>query len=304
MRYGSALACLATAPLLLAAAHPARLQPSTKWVLEYAADSCKLSRTFGTGKDTTVLQFESTAPRQVSMIAIGEPLKTDLKQIPARFLPVQDKAFPGSAQTATDREPGVLWEAVPLLPGAFIDYLIKKAREEKIQSGVRPPPIDLNEKAEALAERQKFAVAATELEIGVQWNRPVVLETGSLDDPIKMLDKCARDSLRDWGVDPDLDEKIVRRPWAPHPQQWFTAKDYPRDLRSQNKVSLIKVRLLVDATGNPTKCTSLSNFDEPKFNQIVCAVFMQRAKFEPAELADGTKVPSYYINRVVFQLKP
>jgi hypothetical protein len=29
---------------------------------------------------------------------------------------------------------------------------------------------------------------------------------------------------------------------------------------------------------------------------------MKRARFEPAELADGTKVPSYYIRRVIFRM--
>jgi hypothetical protein len=29
---------------------------------------------------------------------------------------------------------------------------------------------------------------------------------------------------------------------------------------------------------------------------------MKRARFEPAELADGTKVPSYYVNRVKFRM--
>ena len=53
-----------------------------------------------------------------------------------------------------------------------------------------------------------------------------------------------------------------------------------------------------------TSCTSLSHFKEPEFNKIVCDKFMARARFEPAELADGTKVPSYYVNKVVFRIAP
>ena len=70
-----------------------------------------------------------------------------------------------------------------------------------------------------------------------------------------------------------------------------------------NKVSDVKVRLLVDATGRVTKCTSLSHFDEPEFNRVTCTLFMKRAHFEPAELADGTKVPSYSVTTVVFRLE-
>jgi TonB family protein len=140
------------------------------------------------------------------------------------------------------------------------------------------------------------------LQIDVQPSRPVILETGSLGPAVKMFDKCSRDSLRDWGVDPDLEDKIVRPVWALKPQQWFSANDYPQSMWAQNKESEVRVRLLVDAAGNVSKCTSLSHYDEPAFNKTVCDIFMKRAKFEPAELADGTKVPSYYIKHIVFRM--
>ena len=304
MRLKSLLVCLVAAPFLVAASGPLRLQPSSRWVLDYAADSCKLSRAFGQDKDKTILQFESTAPGEMSMIAIGKPLRTDLDEVPTKFVPTQDKPFNGNPQRATDHEPALLWSAVVLLPDLLLERLKQKAESEKPKRGVRPPPIDLRERAERRAARQAFAAAATELEIGVRHRRPVILETGSLGEPIKMFDQCTRNSLRDWGVDPDLEDKIVRDVWTADPGRWFSSSDYPRDLLQQNKVSEVRVRLLVDASGNVTKCTSLTNFNEPKFNQVVCDKFMARAKFEPAELADGTKVPSYYINRVVFKLQP
>jgi outer membrane biosynthesis protein TonB len=130
----------------------------------------------------------------------------------------------------------------------------------------------------------------------------VILETGSLGAVIKVFEKCSRDSLRDWGVDPDLQDKIVRPIWVRDDSRWFSASDYPGTMLRQGKISEVRVRLLVDAAGNPTRCTSLSHYDEPDFNQVVCDKFMRRAKFEPAELADGTKVPSYYLKRVVFEL--
>jgi hypothetical protein len=65
---------------------------------------------------------------------------------------------------------------------------------------------------------------------------------------------------------------------------------------------VVKIRVLVDATGRVTKCTSISHFKEPEFNKITCDRFTARARFQPAELADGTKVPSYYVNKVVFRI--
>ena len=149
-----------------------------------------------------------------------------------------------------------------------------------------------------------FAAGTTAVEIDARSNRPVFLDTGSLGEPIKMFDQCSRDSLRDWGVDPDVDDKIVRPVWAPNAASWFSANDYPRDMLVRLQESVVKVRLLVDAAGRVTKCTSLSHFNEPEFNKITCDKFTSRARFAPAELADGTKVPSYYVNKVIFRMAP
>jgi len=302
MRTSSTFALIATMPLLVAATpQPVRLQPSSPWVLDYAENSCRLSRAFGTGKDQTILQFESTAPGEMSMIAIGRPLQTGAEEIPGKFLPVQDDPFKGKAEIATNKRPGVLWAKVALLPAALIARDKAEGELRKAHPGVRPPPIDLADKAEHRAARQAFAAAVTELEIDSRRNRPVILETGSLGEAIKSLGKCNRDSLRDWGIDPDVEDKIVRPVWAPDVVSWFTSDDYPAS--KLGKESEVRVRLLVDAAGKVTKCTSLSHFDEPEFNQVTCEKFMKRARFRPAELADGTKVPSYYINRVVFRME-
>jgi protein TonB len=66
--------------------------------------------------------------------------------------------------------------------------------------------------------------------------------------------------------------------------------------------SVVRFRLLVDATGKITKCTSLSHFQEKQFEQLVCEKIARRARLRPAELEDGTKVPSYFVDTVRFQV--
>lgn len=302
MRFRSGLACAFVAPLLIGAS-PLRLQPSSPWDVDYAENSCKLLRSFGEGPSKTLLMFESTAPGQMDMLVVGRELDSYSQSVPARFLPGQSKKFDGRPTvTAQAGLAGALWPGVSLLPDSIHDALEKKASQTHVPSGVRPPPIDLAERDAERAERAAFAAQATELEIDARPSRPVILETGSLGDAIKAFDKCSRDSLHDWGIDPDLEEKIVRHPWAPDPASWFSVNDYPDRLVLNGEESEVRVRLLVDATGRVTKCTSLSHFNEPEFNRIVCDKMMARARFEPAELADGTKVPSYYVNRIVFKI--
>jgi hypothetical protein len=302
MRISALLSCAAVAPLLMAAVQPIRLQPSSPWVVDYAENSCRLVRTFGEGKDKTKFALESESPGQVDMLVIGKPLSNYSEEVPARFLPVQMKPIKGrSAQAVDTHDPAILWPRVSLLPDDTAEEK-RSADESRSKLFGRPPPIDLADKARWKAMRQDFAAKATELEIATRRTRPVILETGSLGEAIKTFDECGRESLRDWGVDPDVEEKIVRPLWAPDVAKWFGPQDYPQAMLVRWEESVVKVRLLVDATGKPTKCTSLSHFKEASFNDVVCDKFMRRAHFEPAELADGTKVPSYYTNIVVFRM--
>jgi hypothetical protein len=306
MRLFPIIACTAAAPILVAAAEPVRLQPSNPWVVDYADDSCRLVRKFGEGNHEAVLAFESEAPQQMDVLVVGKALEghiTSGEHIWLRFLPMGGNAYQGrSAVSVENGAPAVLWSHVLLLPDAMADKLAKdEVEQDRIsKSGVRPPAFNRAEERALKAARHEFASKTTELQMAS--GGQVMLETGPLGEALEVFDKCSRDSLRDWGVDPDVEDKIVKPVWAADPMKWFGANDYPRAMIAVGEESEVKVRLLVDATGRPTKCTSLSHFKAPEFNQIVCDKFMKRAHFEPAELQDGTKVPSYYVNRVVFRI--
>lgn len=304
MRIRSIIAAVAVFPSLANSATPLRLAPSTPWVLDFAENSCRLIRRFGEGKNLVIFALESEAPGSIDMLIAGKPLATSLEEVPAKFLPTQTKpmlGYPG--ESTNNRDPIVIWStSVSLLPDETAAAEDRKDAERKVHPGVRPPAVSLAEQAQRKAERLAFATATTAVEIDARGNRPVILDTGSLGEPIKAFDQCSRESLRDWGVDPDLEDKIVRPVWAPNPAAWFSTNDYPRDMLMVGQESDVKVRVLVDAAGRVTKCTSLSHFKEPEFNKITCDLFTARARFEPAELADGTKVPSYYVNKIKFRI--
>lgn len=291
--------------MLVAAAGPVRIQPSGQWILDYAENSCRLIRTFGEGKTKTVLLFESVSPEQMDMVATGKPLKSDKEEVGVRFLPVSGKAFEGQrAKTASGGDPVILWSDVTLLPDQLAEELEREDAEGEAKPNVRPPPIDLVERAAQKSQRQQFAEKATELEFQTRRNHPVILETGPMGGPIRAFDKCRRDSLKDWGVDPDLEDKVVRPAWAlGGAMKWFSTKDYPTEMIRQGSESQVKIRLLVDASGKVTKCTGLSHYKAQEFNEITCNIIMKRAKFEPAELADGTKVPSHTTLRIRWEIQ-
>lgn len=303
MRIRALIPAVAVIPSLANAAVPLHLAPDSKWVVNYAENSCQMMRRFGDGDNRTTLALESEAPGSADMLLIGRPLATSADRVPVKFLPIESEVMDGSVfETADKRIPSILVTQVTLLPEEEIAVLKREDAERKRHPNSRPPAVSLEQQAVRRAARETFAAKTTAIEIDSRRSRPVILDTGSLGDVVKVFDQCSRDSLRSWGVDPDLDAKIVRPVWTPNPARWFSVNDYPGDMLAHLKQSVVKVRLLVDATGRVTQCTSLSHFDEPEFNKITCAAFMKRAHFDPAELADGTKVPSYYLKSVVFRI--
>jgi hypothetical protein len=262
-----------------------------------------LARSFGDGDTKTILALESESPGDMDMVVIGRPLKSDETEITAKFLPHQETSAKGHpVKSTTTGQPAVLFSTVRLLPRDEAEKVEALEAEMKAKPQLRPPPKNLAEELSRHSKRQEFASTATELEVDVRPHRAVILETGSLGEPIKLFDKCSRDSLRDWGVNPDLEDKIVRPAWLENRDHLISSDEYPKKMLNEGQQSEVKARVLVDASGRVTKCTSLSHFKLPEFDQLVCDKIKSKARFAPAELADGTKVPSYDTVHIVFRI--
>ena len=306
MRLESIIACIALSPLLIGAAEPLRLQPSTPWGVDYADSSCRLVRTFGQGNDQTQFVLESIAPGEMSMTAIGNPLRADMSpvgdtRIDARFVPGQDNwFFVIAAKSEQGGPPAGLWTHVPLKPILNTNG-VKVVSVVRNKSTERPPPIDLSKRATELADRQAFAAKISELEIQTRRGHPFFLETGSLSDPLKVFDQCMRDLIRSWGVDPDVQDRIVRPAWIADIGALLSSTVFPESALRKGEESVVTFRLLIDATGKVVKCESFSPYNAPEYNTAACGA-LKRGRFAPAELADGSKVPSYYANTVRYKI--
>lgn len=306
MRIRVTVALLALAPVLIGASEPIKLQPSSQWAVDYAQNSCRLVRTFGQGDDQTKLVLESVAPGNLVMVVTGRSLATraGAEDIEARLLPVEDVPFEGTAHNAEAGDPPVLWTYVPVLqfdpqdpPASLLDVKPKSVPN----SGVRPAALNLAKRAALQAERQALLEKANELEIIAPHERPVILETASMAAPMKIFDQCDRDLLHDLGLDPAVQDKVVRPLWAPDLTRWLNSNSYPLAVLPMTRESRVSVRLLVDAAGKVTNCTTLSEIDAPELKKAVCDG-LSRAHFRPAELGDGAKVPSYFVVDVQFRL--
>lgn len=241
MRSKSLVAWVAACPFLIAASQPVRIQPSSKWVLDYADDSCRLIRIFGEGHKETKLIFQGVAPREMSMLLVGGTLHSQFgdAKINARFLPGTDEPFAGTAAEAEHRTKGAaFWASIPLSLGWKSDSDKLLDRKQHRDRRTRPD-IDQAGRAAALAKRSALASSTTELSVTPFGGQTMVLETGSLGKPIAMFDDCERDLLRQWGVDPEVQDKIAKPVWTPSLISWFSSKDYPSRALAQGEESTV-----------------------------------------------------------------
>ena len=304
MRSSRLLIFVGLCPLLIGASEPVRVQPSSQWVLDYADDSCRLIRQFGEDKNLVKMSFEAVAPGEMTLLVVGGTLRQTIFATPitAKFLPSDGEGFEGrTALTQTGSKAAAFWLSVPFAKVMKGDAEILS--DKKTRAAVKQrETIDLAAAATKRVERSVFATNITGLSISQSGSRTMVLETGSLGKPLQMFDECERDLLRQWGVDPDQMDKIVKPVWSPSMVAWFSSSDYPTEMQRSGSESDVSVRLAIDATGKVTKCAAISAYDAPEFNKVVCNVYLTRAKFAPAELADGTKVASYLSERVRFRM--
>jgi hypothetical protein len=299
MRFRSILACLAATPLLVGATEPVTLAPAGPWVLDYAANSCRLSRAFGTPADPTTLLFESQSPESMSMVVMGNQLKVFTGEpVAARFAPDRWPHEGEGGRSADEKKAAALWSRISVVPEDLASAAAAEEKAMRKYRDQRPPPIDLTEVAVSRLKTKAFAATVTHVEIEARRARPTWLRTGPLAKAMTMLQQCTRDQLRSWGVDPAVEDKIARPLWAVRMDRWFHSSDYPKS----DGQSVVAYRLLVDANGKPTQCTPLTHFKAPEFPKAVCDILMSRGRFEPAELADGTKVASYYAGTIRWRI--
>lgn len=279
---------------------PQVLAPVSKWVVHFGEESCKLGRQFGDAGKPTTLLIERIAPdAPMTLLVSGAPLRSkpadgDAK---ASFLPFAGHEFKDGnvAEVISDKSTAILWPRVDFLDGW------KKEDDE-----YKPPkdvgPIDLAEVAARKALIVANSAKVTGLLITEPSKRQTLLQTGSMQRVYELMETCARDQLAGWGLDPDVQDKIVLPPVSIRSlARLFSSDDYPETALAKGEQALISARLMISPEGKVTKCTSLTPFRAEEMSKITCDK-LQQAVFRPAELGDGTKVPTFVTTRIQFKM--
>ncbi|MXP15123.1 TonB family protein [Altererythrobacter confluentis] len=264
-----------------------QLKPTSAWNLDYAADSCRIARTFGTGADSSAFYLEQYDPGEDFLLLVaGGPLAgVKPRDISIQFGPAaQAQEKLGIAAEFGSFGTGFMVTGMSMVPTEKDRGADQKKWDEPDLPSVRAPESDIS------------WVAFTKTGV-----TDLVLELGAMDKPMDALRACTDDLVRQWGIDAEAQKSRTRkvRP-ANNPGRWLVADDYPSELLRKGNQGVAPFRLIVGADGVPESCHIQKTSGHKAFDDVVCEKVMERARFMPALDANDQPIRSYYISTVRF----
>lgn len=294
------ISCFAAAAVALsshsarAADEPIRLAPSSKWNLEYAADSCRLARQFGEGEQTGFVILERFEPGDHFRLSIvGEAFARARSNGEAtlRFGPEGEQEVP-FLEAEWGKSPALIFSPpLRIAPNTEQEEETRKKLEEADKLYLfDPAPIG--------PERER---AVTFLSVDASGMPQIIFETGSLGKPFAALRKCMDELLTHWGIDVARHKSLTREAIpAESSENWLRSTDYPTRLLRKGAQGQVHFRLSVDSEGNVSACHIQRSTRPAGFDEAVCDALMRRARFKPALDAEGSPTASYFIGSVRF----
>jgi hypothetical protein len=303
------------------------LEPTSQWVVDYADNNCRLIRMFGADKDRVRLVFEQVAPHSLMTVMLVGRFRLETDNNVLAFEPLANVQISRgqdlNAVASSDKV--VFWPRRlgrgrwGLIPDALATQMRK---DDPVGAEISPsapfdaraPRVKWNDhnwsvepEEQWQAEDAAFGARADEVTAVVLnpgRSGSISLHTGGLARPLQALEKCASDSLKDWGIDPAVESAVAT---GAHPvveaNTLFSADDYPRAALQSFKQDNLEVWLDIDAQGRIASCRVISDFASPEINDAICGMVRRKESFIPARTKDGTSVPDFYIQSFVFKLQ-
>lgn len=251
----------------LAHAEPQVLQPTSPWKVDYADDECRLLRDFGAGQSALTLRFaRGSGLDSFDSVLAG----VAIPKLPSR-LKVELKLTPqGTVQSIEGYSMGL-----PNRPERFIRWF--DADPSLLQQ---------------LSANQLLTFSSGEA-------FAVTLNLTGARAAMAALDACHVDLLASWGLDIAALKAAKARPKPlGNPGNWATTNDYPRDSFRKGETGTVTFLAVIGPDGIPTQCKVAKSSGVSSLDTTTCQLIMRRARFTPAEDANGKPITGYYVTRV------
>ena len=255
---------------------PVAYAPRGSWTANFADDSCSLERTFVHEQDTLRLRLRQFVPGDTFEITIAsETLE------PRRRATNIDFAATSAFQK--------------------IDYY-QTFRLEDGQKGVVFSGSLAGSAPDGPAEsRSDFSVYATgsaidRLTLSDAFESDLTVLTGSLQQPLQIMESCMDDLLAEWGVNAQAHRSLTRKAEPNWSDSWIkVSAPMQRDFRQQKGSDRQEVRLIIDEQGKPVGCRVLQWPDDEPIARRLCSAFLESARIPPALDNESRPIRSYYV---------
>ena len=263
------------------ASSPISLPPASAWHLDFADESCRLVRIFGSGERETTFYLERFGPEGAANLLVSSDLFKTSRLDAGNAVAARVKFGPNEKE----RDTAFLIGQFNNKP-ALVSTAAKLADEE---SGID------------IAAVRTMAIEWASIQVPGQ--RELRLQTGPMDAPLLALRGCVDDLLGEWGIDAKSHANL-RRPVTPIGSigEWLKVTDYKRKLRNAGAQGYFPFRMIVGSDGTAQSCVIQQTVGTPALADEVCATLMRRARFEPALDAQGKPILSYFRSSVRFEI--
>jgi hypothetical protein len=258
--------------------------PTDPWAMDHANDGCRLTRNFSDGRSQLTLAFER--------FTLEPTLRLRLTTNALRPFPPK-----GAAEFQYD-------DAMPRTSELLTAVLIHGGATFRLPAASLIPSEDLQRASptaalksalpDLLKSETEIAEHVSAITISKGFQKTIVIDLGSMVQPVKAMQQCANDLVAGWGV--DISRLLTQsRPATPANEvfNWVTPDDYPANMAMFGFGGLVRARLIVDADGTISKCM-VDTTKQGQLQQLVCDNLLKRAKFTAALDADGKPFRSYW----------
>lgn len=289
--FASAILALST----LFATHPAAakdlaLEPSSPWVMDYAADSCALRRMFGTGEKRVQMELRRFAPGSSVLVSVSTNATPPTHQaFQFRFEPQKKWRDAGGVYADFDDFKGVIFDDDLAPEGPDIDSSDKYSEASGHEQARR--------------NDDDAAAGILGLDVRRAFGQAVILHSGSLSAPWAAMDKCLDELVTHWGVDAQAQKTLTRHAWPTNLRTIGRMMDYPPKMLAKGMPGVVNVRLAIDEKGDITGCFIQMPLSDPAFEKSTCADLEHSLDFQPALDKDGHPIKSYWTTLVNFRLR-
>jgi hypothetical protein len=297
-------------PAHAADGEPVVFKPTGGWTADFGEDYCRLVRTFSDGTDQVSLAIERVQPGSMAnLLLVGNGIKLYRRAdtIGYNYLPAGDSRTTQLLRSdSADGQQMLIVSAVNVgqaLPGFGGPGGGRGGAATPPAAAADSPPPAPGTPFYKPAEEVAFAEGIKGLALTDGTVTPVQIETGSLKNPITVLQDCTYDLVSYWGLDGakhrTLSRTVVPQGGTTLPQGTVGFQDFAKLGGGANQV-----RLMIDAAGKPAECKIQAQTLGETTNRKICNYLMENAKFLPALDSEGQAIASYWMNSPLFMFGP